>query len=275
MKNAIRAIRFAYNTVRRISGCLEELRIRVYASQAAFFIIISAVPMLMTVLTAATMLMPDVSGVTVLLEERLPSAVSPVISELLSEISGRSGPSLLSVSALTLLWSASRGIRGIGGGVRNVYGGKISVPYPLYLIKSLLVTLLYVLSLALALTVWVFGDMILRRSGQGSPIGFIKVVNSAALFMLLSAVFILTYRTFGGRRDMKETPGAFVAAAGWFLYSAFFEFYVENFGRYSYLHGSLAALIVVMIWLYSCMEILLIGAAVNVYLSKRNGVILK
>ena len=271
MKNAIRTIRFAFKTVKRISGCLEELRIRVYASQAAFFIIISAVPMLMTVLTAAAILMPDTSRITSLIEERLPSAVSPVLTELVSEVSGRSDPSLLSVSAVTMLWAASRGIRGIGGGVRNVYGGKRSVPYPLYLLRSLLVTVLYVFSLVLALTEWVFGDIILKSAGQGSPIGFSKVGNSGALFMLLSAVFMLTYRTFGGRSDVREAPGAFIAAGGWFLYSEFFEFYVESFGRYSYLHGSLAALIVVMVWLYSCMEILLIGAAVNLYLSNRRG----
>ena len=193
MKNAIRFIRFAYNGIRRISGRLEELRIRAYASSAAFFIIISSVPLLMTVLTALAAFMPREVFVTDVLESRLPSSVSPVISELISEMSGRSGPSLLSVSAITLLWSASRGIRGIGGGIRNVYGGVRSTPYPVYLLKSMLVTLLYAVSLALALTVWVFGDMILKRAGQGSPIGLIKVVNSVALFMLLSAVFMLTH----------------------------------------------------------------------------------
>jgi membrane protein len=82
---------------------------------------------------------------------------------------------------------------------------------------------------------------------------------------------MLTYRIYGGKsgRKIREAPGAFLSAAAWFLFSALFEYYVEHFGRYSYVYGSLASIIVVMLWLYFCMEILLIGAGINVLLSRK------
>jgi membrane protein len=102
----------------------------------------------------------------------------------------------------------------------------------------------------------------------------LKVLNSTALFLLLSGVFMLTYRIYGGKsgRKIREAPGAFLSAAAWFLFSALFEYYVEHFGRYSYVYGSLASIIVVMLWLYFCMEILLIGAGINVLLSRKRRV---
>ncbi len=264
-------IRFCIKTVMRISRWLEEHRIRVYASQASFFIIISAVPMLIMILALSAYFFPSAEQMHSVIAGVLPEELSSIARKLLLEISEKSNLSLLSVSAITLLWSASRGVRGIGAGIRNVYGTDRERHYITYILKSALLTLLYICSVILALIVWVFGDMILSRMSDGAPIGALKVLNGTALFLLLSAVFMLTYRMFGARKgeQIKEAPGAFLSAAGWFVFSAVFEYYVEHFGRYSYVYGSLASLIVVMLWLYSCMEILLIGAGINMLLSKK------
>ena len=200
-----------------------------------------------------------------------PEGLAPYAMRILSEINEKSNIPLLSVSAATLLWSASSGIRGIGAGIRNVYGVKRDKYYPLYVLKSVGITLLYICSVILALIVWVFGDMIFEAVPNSRQIGALKVLNSASLFLLLSGVFILTYRAFGGKksREIREAPGAFLSAAAWFLFSAVFQYYVEHFGRYSYVYGSLASIIVVMLWLYFCMEILLIGAGINLILSRK------
>ena len=205
----------------------------------------------------------------------LPDGLAPYAMQILSEINEKSNVPLLSVSAAALLWSASRGVRGIGAGIRNVYGVKKDKFYPLYILKSVGITLLYICSVILALIVWVFGDIILVTVPHWRHIGALKVLNSAALFLLLSGVFMLTYRVFGGEksREIREAPGAFLSAAAWFLFSALFEYYVEHFGRYSYVYGSLASIIVVMLWLYFCMEILLIGAGINLLLSRKMRVV--
>lgn len=264
-------IRAIYLAVKRINKWLEEHRIRVYASGAAFFIIISAVPMLIFVLSFFGYFMPNGEEMYSYIAEVFPEGLTPYAMRILSEINEKSNIPLLSVSAFTLLWSASSGIRGIGAGIRNVYGGEKDKSYVLFILKSIGITLLYICSVILALIVWVFGDMILKAVPNWRHVGALKVLNSAALFLLLSAVFMLTYRVFGGQRsrEIREAPGAFLSAAAWFLFSALFEYYVEHFGRYSYVYGSLASIIVVMLWLYFCMEILLVGAGINLLLSRR------
>ncbi len=271
MSKAEELIRRSYGTVKRINKWLEKHRIRVYASQAAFFIIISAVPMLIFVLSFFGYFMPQGEEMYSYIADILPNGLTPYAMRILSEINEKSNIPLLSVSAVTLLWSASSGIRGIGAGIRNVYGGKKDRYYALYILKSVGITLLYICSVILALIVWVFGDMILEAVPHWRHIGALKVLNSVALFLLLSGVFMLTYRIFGGQksREIREAPGAFLSSAAWFLFSALFEYYVEHFGRYSYVYGSLASIIVVMLWLYFCMEILLVGAGINLLLSRR------
>ena len=251
MSKAEKIIRRAYGTVKRINKWLEKHRIRVYASQASFFIIISAVPMLIFVLSFFGYFMPNGEEMYSYIAGVFPDGLTPYAMRILSEINEKSNIPLLSVSAVTLLWSASSGIRGIGAGIRNVYGGKKDKSYILYMLKSIGITVLYICSVILALIVWVFGDMILQAVPNWRHIGALKVLNSAALFLLLSAVFMLSYRVFGGGkgREIKEAPGAFLSAAAWFLFSAIFEYYVEHFGRYSYVYGSLASIIVVMLWL--------------------------
>ena len=273
MKAVISLIRLIYITVRRIVFWFEKHRVQVYASQAAFFIIISAVPM--TIIAVA------LSGYFIPLSENYGRILQSFSSfdgvfdfeELIIEAKSKANISLLSVSAFTLLWSSSRGVRGIGRGIRNVYGGKKERRFIIYALKSLGLTLLYVNSLILALTVWVFGDTIMSLTFELSRSRLLKLINGSALFLLLSVVFTLTYRAFSGRRkgEVRELPGALFSAGGWLIFSALFEYYVEHFGKYSYVYGSIASLIVAMLWLYFCIEILLIGAGINVLLGKKEG----
>lgn len=271
MKSKFKTVRLIISIIKRISWWLEEHRIRVYASQAAFFIIISALPMMILILSITGLILPVEKEFYNELLLSLPSEFQALAEVVLSEISVKSGISVLSISALTLLWSASAGVRGIGSGIRNVYGAEKDRNYFLYIVKSLLMTLLYVASVILALAIWVFGDFVLKSGGEQSSIGFVKLISSASLFMILSAVFMLTYRFFGAKKSAatKTAPGAFFSAVGWLVFSQGFEFYIKNFSRYSYVYGSLGALIAVMLWLYFCMEILLIGAKVNVMMSKK------
>ncbi len=245
---------------------LERRRVRVYAAQASFFITISALPFLILVLTLAGTLMPrEGSMIKEAILDVIPSEFAGLAETLLREVSEKSNMQLLSVSAVTLLWSASRGIRGIGAGIRNVYGGRRDGDLVRYTVKAVLYTLLWMLTVIMTLVIWVFGDAILSHTPSGGLYGLLRVLNSGAFLIILTGVFALTYKGYAGRkvRYFQQLPGALFSAVAWFLYSRFFEFYIENFADYSYIYGSITSLIIVMLWLYACMEILLIGAGIN------------
>ena len=50
------------------------------------------------------------------------------------------------------------------------------------------------------------------------------------------------------------------------IFSALFSIYFDHFSHFSYMYGSLTAVVMLMLWLYICICILLIGAEINFYL---------
>ena len=268
----VKIIRTVTGTVRRISRWLERCRIRAYAAQASFFMTISALPMLILILSLAGMILPRGGGeVRERILGAIPAELNALMETVLTEVENKANIPLLSISAVTLLWSASRGIRGIGAGIRNVCGGQRPPRFVAYHLRYLFYTLLYIAAVLLSLLIWVFGDTIAARVAPGGPTRLLGLMNSAAFLILLVTVFLLTFRGMSGLQVtlLSQLPGALFAAFGWMTYSRFFEFYIEHYANYSYIYGSLTSIILVMLWLYACMELLLVGAGLNVLLARR------
>ena len=64
-----------------------------------------------------------------------------------------------------------------------------------------------------------------------------------------------------------QLPGAIIAATGWSIFSWGFSVYVDNFSAFS-IYGGLSALFFILMWMYICMYLLLIGAYINCYFYK-------
>ena len=90
------------------------------------------------------------------------------------------------------------------------------------------------------------------------------------MFGGLFLVFLILYKMLPNRKATlkSQVPGAVLIAAGWSLFSYFFSLYFELFPGFSNMYGSLTALIMVMLWLYICMNLLLYGAEINSYFEK-------
>ena len=74
----------------------------------------------------------------------------------------------------------------------------------------------------------------------------------------------------GQRRPLREVlPGVGGSLAAWMVLSMAFSYYVEHLGRYSVLYGSIATVIVVLLWLYMSGQILVLGAEFSAALIDR------
>jgi membrane protein len=67
------------------------------------------------------------------------------------------------------------------------------------------------------------------------------------------------------------TPGAVLFVGTWIIFSVAFTLYVSNFGSYNRVYGSLAAMMILLIWLYWSNILLLVGAELNAVLAQRKG----
>lgn len=65
--------------------------------------------------------------------------------------------------------------------------------------------------------------------------------------------------------------GALVATVVWLVVSLAFSLYVDNFGSYGETYGSLAAVVVLLLWLWITVYVILLGAEINAESEEQTG----
>ena len=132
--------------------------------------------------------------------------------------------------------------------------------------------LLFVLAIIVTLLVLVLGNRIQVAAQKTIPILgrlMAKIMGARTLlvFAVLFVVFLVLYKVLPNRKATfkSQLPGAFIIATAWLIFSYGFSLYFEFFPNFGNMYGSLTALIMVMLWLYVCMNLILYGAEINAY----------
>lgn len=180
---------------------------------------------------------------------------------------------VISVSALTALWSAGRGIYALQAGLRAVYGICKKRSWLLGRLLCTAYTLLFILVLILTLVMHIFGNTILlflqQRSGFRlwpglADLRYFLLVLVQTLLFCVSFMFLTGVR-FSFRASL---PGALFASFGWMSASSLFSLYVASFPKYANIFGSVYAVALAAFWLYICICIVFYGALLNRFLSE-------
>jgi membrane protein len=90
----------------------------------------------------------------------------------------------------------------------------------------------------------------------------VNVGSRVVSFMLILAVFLLLYKLVPNTRTYWRYiwPGALLAAILFEVARSLFVFYVENFANYQLLYGSIASIIILLVWIYYSAFIMILGA---------------
>ena len=250
-----------------------ELKIPVYASHACYFIVLSLFPTLVLLLGLLRYTGLEVETLTDALKGVIPAALMPSARKLIISTYVNTSGMVISISALTALWSASRGIYGLVTGLNAIYDVAEDRGYFYTRSISMLYTFLFLLVLLLTLVLHVFGTTILLYlpGGAGPLIEFLTDVVDLRFFVLLliqTLLFTAVFMVLPNRRNRfaDSLPGALLASIGWLVFSDLYSIYVEHFSNYANLYGSVYAVALSMLWLYCCISIVFYGGALNRYL---------
>ena len=105
-------------------------------------------------------------------------------------------------------------------------------------------------------------------------VDFIMRIRTLVTLIVLIVFWDLVYKFLPNRKHnvrttfRKQLPGAAFTACGWLLLSFVFSIYLDIFTGFSDMYGSMATLILIMLWLYGCMYIILLGGEVNALLDR-------
>ena len=179
---------------------------------------------------------------------------------------------IVPLSALVALWSAGKGLQSIINGLNTIYHVKETRNWLLTRIYAVFYTLCLVIALVVSLLMLVLGNEIQKALSRYLPflaklMGKILGARAFLVFGVLFFVFLLLYKVLPNRKATfkSQIPGAFIIAVAWSVFSYGFSFYFEIFPGFSNMYGNLATIIMVMLWLYFCMNLLLYGAEINAY----------
>lgn len=282
IKNAISGVYMKEKIIKTIKCILyikeqyNAAHIAAYSAEAAFFMLISAVPLVMIGIIILSALAPlDFIGVQQMLSRFFTQHINEYIIRILTEIRARATVPFFSATMFFLLLSATRGIRSIAQGIEMIYncGNGYNIFHRTF--RSIIYTAVMLLVGAFSAAVLVFASPMEKLAAEvlGDRAKFILVIiniRNLLFFVVLTLLFSIAYHilarnTFSFKQQLWG--GAF-AASGWLIYSYGYSVYIRHFSKYSLLYGSLGAVMLFMLWLYMCMNILLCGALLNRLKSK-------
>ena len=252
-----------------------RLKLGLHAANTGYFLILSVFPALALLMGLLKYTRFGASELVALLEGMLPAALVPEAELLIIGLFQSSG-ALVGISAVTALWSASRGIFGLLTGLNAIYGVSESRGYFYTRAISLFYTFAFLLVLLATLVLHVFGTGLLGFI-QGKAEGFwqfaLRLID-LRFFLLLglqTALFTAMFMVLPNQKNRlsDSLPGAFLASSGWLLFSHLFSLYVERSSYYSGLYGSVYVLALSMLWLYFCIYIVFLGGVLNRWLTQR------
>ena len=249
---------------------INRKNISAFAASTAFFLFVSLIPILVllcaiipyTTLTKANLLtfMTDIT----------PDVVDSLVISIIEDVYAKSA-GIISIAALTLLWSASKGMLALIRGMNEINDVEENRNYFVLRAIASFYTVMLLLVVLLSLIVMVFGNAlvngIIRTIPQTEPF-FDFLLNFRLLFSLLVMIvgFSMMYAYIPNKklRFLYQIPGAVFSAVLWNVFSWAFSIYEGKINDFS-TYGNLATIVIIMLWMYMCIYIILIGAYLNRY----------
>ncbi|WP_263289423.1 YihY/virulence factor BrkB family protein [Tateyamaria pelophila] len=207
-------------------------------------------------------------------EELIPVDVYRLLAGQLTRLSTADGLTLGWASLLSFslaLWPARAGVDALIRGLNAIYGvpnrGGIS-----RLVRAFLLTFCLIGVLLVAMGCIVILPIVLTffPLGGWTSLG-VQTLRWLVGVVVLLAGFALIYRlgpNMRGARPRLILPGVVFAVLGWIAASMGFSAYLQNFGTYNEVYGSIGAVIVMLMWLFISAYLVLLGGALNALLAR-------
>lgn len=242
------------------------------SAQAAFFMILSFFPCVMLIIPLIKYIPVDEVFVKELSQSALPERIYSLLNSFAMEIYKRPSLKLISITALTTLWTASGGVLAVMRGFNSINKTDETRGYIYLRMLASIYTVAFILLIALMFAVFLFGNLIYDYITGIFP----ALKNAADMvicgrtifgFLILAIFFLLFYYFLPNRRRPVRfsIPGSVFSALAWIIFSYVYSYYIDNISNYSYIYGSLSAVVFLMLWLYICMYIMFIGEELNIF----------
>lgn len=271
LKPIIRRLRPA---MRLFTRCTRD-EVTTRAAALAYYLVFSIFPLLILFSLIIGSLHIDTATMDILLARVLPKDMIDMLKGYLDYVTRTFDMKLLMFALVFSIYFPWRFIRSLMDGIRISYRQESEESFIRRTLKQILCTLLIPLTLAASLILIILGHNVITFLVSLLPpqtlrlSDFLLTLWQYGRFLIAAAIMsialIILYRCSIPTRVPFKTllPGIVFSIIAWVISSIAFSFYVENFGDYSVIYGTLGAFVILLLWLYLTGLIFLAGSEIN------------
>ncbi len=261
-----RFLRGVYLMVRRYL----RHNVAIQSAALAFYLLFMLFPFLIFISALLGLLQLDVAAILRALGEFLPEAVVDFVDVYLTYVGANPSPQLLVFGLFFSIYFPMRATNSLMRSVRTAYHlgpprGPVS-----HMLKTLLYTVMLIVTIALSLTLLTVSDRILAYAVANFHLpAFVAELWARLRFPTAAVVgYFALFFLYALAQDSRQPwrniwPGTLAALAAWMCLSWLYAWYVEHIAHYSLLYGSIGTVIVLLIWLNMSAMTLIMGAEFN------------
>lgn len=196
----------------------------------------------------------------------------------IEEVTASSGGAgaLLGIGVLVALWTASGYIGAFARASNAVYEVEEGRPFWKLRPQQIAMTVLMVVLLAVLAVGLVVTGPVARAVGDVVGLGDAavtawQIAKWPAMVLIVAFMLAVLYRWAPDVEQPRRrwiTPGSLFAVVAWIIASGLFALYVANFGSYGATYGSLAGVIVFLLWVWISQNAILLGQGLNAELER-------
>lgn len=247
------------------------------ASQLAYGLLFALFPFLIFLMTLVGYSSIKSSDVLQIFQRIMPEQVFGLVKGIILEVTERKNGNLLSFSLFISIWSSMSGFNAIIKGLNMSYREEERRGFLKVQLISFIFTIGLVIMIFSITFLMVFASVnepIVAKWFHHREIttfvwDFIKYFLLVfTMLFIFSAVY--RYTPVKKHRWSDVIWGALFTTVGWIVSSFGFSYYINNFGNYSKIYGSIGAVIVLMTWLFMGSFILILGGEINSAILNKN-----
>lgn len=263
---------------KKIWSILTSEEMSILPGQIAFFMVLSLIPVITLITYVGTLLLPSLHNMIQFMNEYFPNNVNELLLPILYNTDFKFGFGLFLVTSFLI---ASNGINSIIIAADNLY--KIKPNNVLYRrIKALFILILLVIMIIFILLVPVFGSRIITLLSSLNIINnlsdtvhniyyFLKwPLTIFYIYFTVNLIYVLVPSKTVKSREVSR--GSLFTTVSWVIITFLFSTYINNIATYQLFYGSLANIIILMLWIYLLSFIFVLGLMLNVERAKTRSV---
>lgn len=279
MKKLKNAFNLIYKECNDFSILMKKNHLDVYSSSTAFFIFLSIIPFIILFMAIIPYTPITDDFVYNIVLDFLPDKLDGIAYDVMLQVTDESA-AVVYISLIAAIWSSARGVQYIKKGLNEIHGVIETRNFAILRLNAVFFTLILIVMMVVMFILSIFSSSLFNYITSkihpdilADKHILLHTAFSLKGLVILFVTFIATLYMFVALPNDKikikaEIPGALFVACIWYAFSTIFNIYINNFNAFS-MYGSLSFVIIVLLWLYSCMYIFFIGAQVNYYLSTK------